>query len=138
MADKKCIDCVQKKQCNDSLTAWIFFIIGLVATVAIRIVTVLMNVNPLYGKIAWYVGVGGFVIFFIYRFNINRSLAKIIDQEKLIDAARNRESLSDDQYELVAAILCNIRSEKERLNYFFIFVVSALALIIALYFDFVK
>ncbi|MFH1825849.1 MAG: hypothetical protein ABH823_00970 [bacterium] len=138
MTDQKCFDCVQKKQCNDSLVAWIFFGIGLVATVAIRIVTVLMDIEPLYGKIAWYIGVGGFFAFFIYKYLINRSLAKIIDQEKLIQLTKEQQPLSANQYNLLSAILCNIRSEKERINYFFIFAVSGLALAIALYFDLVK
>lgn len=138
MEKKECIDCSQKKQCHDSLVAWIFFVIGLVATIAIRIVTVLMNINPLYGKIAWYIGVGGFFAFFVYKFSINRSLAKIIDKEGLIKLAQDQKQFSREQNHLIAAILCNIRSEKERLNYFFIFVFSALALLIALYFDILK
>ena len=63
MGDKKCLNCTQRKNCEDSLISWIFFIIGLVATVAIRIVTVLIDVQPIYGKIAWYIGIGGFLLF---------------------------------------------------------------------------
>ena len=40
-------------------------IIGIIATIAIRIVTVLMHWNPFYGKLAWYIGVGGFIIFLL-------------------------------------------------------------------------
>ncbi|MFC1568488.1 hypothetical protein ACFL37_02175 [Candidatus Margulisiibacteriota bacterium] len=135
MADKKCVDCALKKQCQDSFAAWVFFVIGLVATVAIRVVTVLMAIDPFLGKLAWYVGVGGFFAFFVYKFNANRSLARLIDKEDLIKLAGEQKGFSGEQYGLISAILCNIRSEKERINYFFIFAVSAVALLIALYFD---
>ena len=138
MKNKKCTNCSQRKHCSDSFVSWIFFIIGLIATVAIRIVTVLMNINALYGKISWYIGVGGFLIFFIYKFNVNRALAKLIDKENLIEKARTKKQLSHQEYNLIAAILCSLKSEKERINYFFIFAVSAIALLFAIYFDFIK
>lgn len=135
---QQCANCDQKKYCNDSFTAWIFFIIGLVATLAIRVVTVLMEINPLYGKLAWYVGVGGFFVFFVYKFNLNRSLAKTIERENLIEKTKIQKPLSLEEYNVISSILCALKSEKERINYFFIFAVSALALLIAIYFDFVK
>jgi hypothetical protein len=138
MKDKRCLNCSQKKNCSNSFVSWIFFIIGLIATVAIRVVTVLMNINPLYGKIAWYVGVGGFLLFFIYKFNANRRLSNLIDGENLIEKTRGQKTLSAQEYNLIAGILCSLKSEKERINYFFIFVVSALALFLAVYFDFIK
>ena len=138
MKDKICLNCSQQKNCSDSFVSWIFFIIGLIATVAIRVVTVLMNFNALYGKIAWYIGVGGFLLFFIYKFNANRTLAKLIDKENLIEKARNQKPLSIEESNLIAEILCKVKSEKERINYFFIFAVSAVALFLAIYFDLLK
>ncbi len=138
MKAKKCLTCSQSKSCDDSLVSWVFFIIGLGATVAIRVVTVLMNINPVYGKVSWYIGIVGFLLFFIYKFNVNHSLAKIIDKEGLIEKTKNAKSLLKGEYQLIAGILCNLKSEKERINYFFIFAVSALALIFAVYFDFIK
>ena len=135
---KKCLNCSQNKSCGNSFVAWVFFILGLVATVAIRVVTVLMNINPLYGKIAWYIGVGGFLLFFIYKFVVNRTLAKIINEENLIEKANSQAPLSAKEYTLIAEILCNLKSEKERINYFFIFIISAVAILFAIYFDIVK
>ena len=37
-----------------------YFIIGIIATVAIRVVTVLTHLDPIYAKVAWYIGVGSF------------------------------------------------------------------------------
>ncbi|MDD5060277.1 MAG: hypothetical protein PHY35_04060 [Candidatus Omnitrophica bacterium] len=138
MKDKTCLICSQRKNCGDSFVSWVFFIIGLIATVAIRVVTVLMDIKPVYGRIAWYVGVGGFLLFFIYKFNTNRALSRVIEKENLIEKTRNKEPLLGEEYNLIAEILCNLKSEKERINYFFIFAVSAIALLLAIYFDFIK
>lgn len=138
MKDKICVNCSQKKNCQDTFISWVFFIIGLIATVAIRIVTVLMNIHQIYGKIAWYIGVGGFLVFFIYKFNNNRRLSRLIDEENLIEKARGQKPLSAEDYDLISGILCSLKSEKERINYFFIFAVSAVALVLAVYFDFIK
>jgi len=97
-----------------------------------------MYLDPVYGKIAWYVGVGGFFLFFAYKFKINQSKSKIITQKKLVDRLLDQKQLTKEENELTAAILCSLNSRKERLNYFFIFTLSAISLIVAIYFDFIK
>jgi hypothetical protein len=134
----ECRMCSQKKQCEDSFVSWVFFIIGLIATVAIRIVTVVMEINEFYGKITWYIGVGGFFIFFVYKYKVNKRVSQIIEKENLIEKTRKGESLTPDEYKLISEILCSLKSEKERINYLFIFAVSAIAMLVALYFDFFK
>ena len=138
MNSQKCIHCGEQKRCRDSSASWIFFIIGLLATIALRVVTVLMHINPIYGKIAWYVGVGGFFLFFLYKFSISKSRIRLIQKERLIDKMNQEEQLSKNDYKIMSEILCALNSEKERINYFFIFGLSALALIIAAYVDFIK
>ena len=138
MKNKECTNCAEYKRCKDNHTSWIFFIIGIVATISLRIVTVLIYINPLYGKISWYVGVGGFFIFFVYKFKVTQTRAKLINQQNIVNKIRQEEQLTKEDYSLIGNILCSISSNKDRINYFFIFVLSALALIIALYFDFVK
>ena len=134
----KCINCSERKRCSDSFASWIFFIIGLIATIAIRVVTVLININPIFAKMAWYIGVGGFFIFFVYKFKINQARSKIIADRHLINKIERGSQLTKEDYGLISAILCSISSRKERINYFFIFGLSAIALIVAMYFDFIK
>ncbi|MFH0913199.1 MAG: hypothetical protein V1884_02830 [Candidatus Omnitrophota bacterium] len=134
----KCVDCVEHRRCEDSFTSWIFFAIGLISTIALRVVTVLFNVSPIYGKIAWYVGVGGFFLFFVYKFRISQARYKLIRQNKLVDKISQKDQLTEEDYRLIGAVLCSLSSRKERINYFFIFALSAIALIAAIYFDFIK
>ncbi len=138
MKDKKCINCVEYKRCRDSHISWLFFIIGLIATVAIRVVTVLIHMNPFYGKAAWYVGVSGFFVFFIYKFKVNQVRSALINQRNLVDKITHRKQLTEEDYNLMGAILCALSSKKERINYFFIFGLSAVALLLAIYMDFLK
>ena len=138
MTGKKCIDCSEYRQCKDNHTSWIFFIIGLIATVAIRAVTILINVNQVYAKISWYIGISGFFIFFMYKFRVNLARAKIIEKNALIGKMARKENLKEEDYDLIGAILCGISSNKERLNFMAIFVLSAVSLVLAVYLDFIR
>lgn len=138
MKNKECITCIEYKRCRDSYVSWIFFIIGLIATVAIRVVIVLMKMNPIYGKVAWYVGVGGFFVFFVYKFKVNQTRSNLINQRNLVDKINQRKHLTEEDHNLLGAILCGLSSKKERINYFFIFGLSAVALLLAIYMDFLK
>ena len=131
-----CKNCPDKSICKDSFASWIFFIIGIIATLAIRIVTLIMHFDPLYGKISWYIGVGGFFIFFIYKFKVLNERSKKINRQNILGKINRKEDLNDNDYYLIRVILCNINSNKERINYLFIFILSALTLVIVFYIDF--
>ena len=138
LIDKKCIDCKEYKNCRDSFASWFFFILGLVATVAVRAVTVLVNMNPLYGKIAWYIGIGGFFVFFVYKFKVNQARYHLITKKDILAKINSQKALSGEDYNALGAIICSLASKKERINYFFIFGLSALALLLAIYMDFLR
>ena len=138
MNNRDCTNCVEYKRCKDSHISWLFFIIGLVSTIAIRLVTVLVHLNPAYSKMAWYIGVMGFFLFFIYKFNINQSRARIIKQKGLLEKVKKRQSLTEEDSNHIAAILCALSLRKERINYVFIFGLSVIALLAAIYMDFFR
>ncbi|MFH1594632.1 MAG: hypothetical protein ABID09_08055 [Candidatus Omnitrophota bacterium] len=138
MGKDRCLTCSEYRNCKDSVASWIFFIVGLIATIALRVVTVLIHVNPIYGKVAWYVGVTGFFAFFIYKYNIIQNRARTIKEHNLLNRVNNREELKEEDYRLISALLCGISSKKERINYIFIFGLSAVALLLAIYMDFLK
>ena len=56
----------------------------------------------------------------------------------LMGKVNDRKELTDGDYKLLGSILCGISSRKERINYFFIFGLSAVALFLAVYMDFFK
>ncbi|MFC1631427.1 hypothetical protein ACFL1I_08330 [Candidatus Omnitrophota bacterium] len=134
----KCQNCSEYRNCQDSVSSWVFFIVGLVATIAIRVVNVLIYLDPLYAKIAWYVGVTGFFAFFVYKFRVSQARFKTIAEHNLVDKISQKQQLTLEDYSLIGAILCGLSSRKERINYIFIFALSALALMLAVYLDFIK
>ena len=133
----ECSNCKGLKACRKEFVSWVFIIIGFISTVAIRVVTVLMNISPLWGKLAWYIGVTGFFAFFMYKYRVFKERSRMIDETSLLDRINKKSALTKDDYEVLSIILCQIRSNKERINFLFIFVVSGIALLAALYFDFI-
>ncbi|MBN1384205.1 MAG: hypothetical protein JW983_04895 [Elusimicrobia bacterium] len=134
--DKKCLNCSEYKRCKDSGISWIFFIIGIISTIAVRIVMVLAHLNPIYGKLAWYVGVTGFFMFFLYKYKVGISRTRVIEKNNLVEKISKKDLLTHNDYELVSSILCSLGSKKEQINYFLIFGLSAVALLTAVYIDF--
>ncbi|MDD2731535.1 MAG: hypothetical protein PHW33_05450 [Candidatus Portnoybacteria bacterium] len=55
-----------------------------------------------------------------------------------MDKISQGDKIAEDDRRLIGSILCSLSSNKDRINYFLIFVSSAVALIVALYFDFLK
>lgn len=138
MRADKCKNCRDVKICRETRGSWFFFLIGIIATIAIRVVSLLMYISPLYANIAWYIGVVGFVVFFVYQFRNHHQRALMIKRERLFEKVNAQTPLTKKDYEALAIILCELRSKKERINYFFIFFSSAIALILAIYFDFIR
>jgi len=136
MKRTSCKGCTDALQCKDSFASWIFFIIGIIATIAVRIVTLAMHLSPFYGKLSWYIGVGGFFIFFMYKFKVLNEQSRRIIQQDILRKIATKAPLAEEDYHLVKVILCNISSNKERINYLFIFSISAVAMAIAAYIDF--
>jgi hypothetical protein len=136
--DKECFNCSEYKNCKDSFFSWIFFFIGVVATIAVRVVTVLMHVDPVYGQISWYIGIGGFFIFFAYKFKVYRNRRKLIFKKRLKEKIREEDKISSIDRQFIGSLLCALSSNKDQINYFFIFFSSAVAFILAFYFDFIK
>lgn len=54
------------------------------------------------------------------------------------DKIEQGRQLTKEDYDLISAILCGLSSKKERINYFFIFGLSAIAILLAVYMDFLK
>lgn len=134
----RCVNCAEYKRCRESRVSMFFFIVGLVATIALRVVTILVHLDPLYGQIAWYIGVGGFLIFFVYKYKVDTARYKIIKDNNLMVKVLRNDALAKEDRQILNSVLCALSSNKDRINYFVIFVSSALALVIGVYFDFFR
>lgn len=136
MAKPKCESCGMRQVCRDSSLSWVLFFIGLIATIALRVIEPIRAISPLYAKLSWYIGVAGFFLFFIYKYRVLLKRSRIIKETGLAGKLASSEKLSEKEYRLLSEIVCSQDSWMERYNFFAIFILSALALAVALWFDF--
>lgn len=134
----RCIDCSAYNQCRDTPASWLFLFVGLIATISIRLVNLVLHLDPLWPKLLWYVGVGGFCIYFLYKFRQDKIMQKSLASSGIRGKISGRENLEEADYEFLDGLLCRLKSRKDSINYFFIFFTSALVLIVAIYQDFFK
>jgi hypothetical protein len=120
---------------SKSVRLW-FFWSGIVATFLYRAIIVLNNYSTTWSNIAWYIGTVGFVIYFAHRFQIAEKRERVIKQYELERKVANVEGLSTEDKAAMEYIFGTLRSSKERWNYIFIFVSSAVALVIGVILDF--
>ena len=133
-----CYDCFKLKTCKESVAAWVLFFIALIAVISLRAVNLVLDANPFFAKTLWYVGVIGFFIFFVYKFRYDQILHRELDKTGLKDKLLYKKELTEHDKDILGTIVCKLSSKKDKINYFFIFIVSALALAIAIYVDFIK
>ncbi|MFH0859789.1 MAG: hypothetical protein V1921_01175 [Candidatus Altiarchaeota archaeon] len=130
-----CETCGMRHVCRDSSASWIFFLIGIIATISLRIIEPLRNISPSYAKISWYVGVTGFLLFFIYKYRILKQKSEVIRETGLKDKLFASSKLTTEDYTLLSEIVCSQDNWKERANFMVIFALSGLALLVALWFE---
>ena len=111
------------------------FILGILATIAYRIIVVLNHYSPMMVQIAWYAGTIGFVWYFSHRFKVENRRDKIITDNELVRKIEQAEPLSPRDRELLAYILKGLQTSLSKWNYIAIFVLSALALAYGIYQD---
>ncbi|MEN3014067.1 MAG: hypothetical protein ABDH23_05600 [Endomicrobiia bacterium] len=125
------------KKCKDSTVAVVFFIIGLIATIAIRAIGIVTNILGEVGsKILWYIGVIGFLLFFVYKYNVEKRRRKIIFENAILEKIIINSELDSKDKEVLGSLICSLVSRKDTINYFVIFFTSAVSLVIAVLFDF--
>ncbi len=141
MPEVKCKNsktCPAYNECRDSLASWIFLFIGLLATIAVRLVNLFLEFNPLWARIFWYTGIGGFFIYFLYKFRQDRNIQRELARRELSRKLSGDQEISLEDREFIKTILCKLKSSKDTINYFFIFLTSGLALILGIYLDFMR
>lgn len=135
---KQCINCQAAKMCRDSAFSWFFLLVGVVATISIRVVNLVLHFGVFWPKFFWYLGVFGFFLYFLYRFRQDKALRQNLEKYQLHHKLSGQQALNDQEKEFLRTMLCRMRSNKDAINYFFIFSSSAIVLLLALYQDFIK
>lgn len=115
----------------------IYFWLGLVATFSYRIIIVLNFYEPVFVKVAWYVGTIGFIIYFWNRYHVIKQFDRLIEEQKLVEVCKNVKGVTRDQKKALTYIISTLDTTKAQINYEAIFLLSALALVAGIILDFV-
>jgi len=111
-----------------------FFLTGIIATIAYRIIIMLNFYSPFWVKIAWYTGTIGFMLYFWHRYTIQKKRAYLVKKYGLIHLARETKA-KGKQKQALEYIVRTTLSSKSQWNSLFIFVLSLLALIVGILMD---
>lgn len=122
---------------NPKIIRLTYFWIGIIATVAYRIIVVLNNYTPLGVKIAWYIGTIGFVFYFAHRFRISAKRERMIKKYGLVEKINALPNLSAEEKSATDYVVRSLSSSLERWNYIFIFIASGMALTWGILDDFI-
>lgn len=115
----------------------LIFWVGIIATIAYRIIVVLNFYSQIWVDIAWNIGTIGFIWYFIHRFKISSRRAKLIEKNKLAERVMSGEKLSETDRRSISNILNGLKNSKAKANYAVIFISSILALIYSIIIRFV-
>ena len=109
-----------------------FFIIGVISSVAFRLIIILQKLKPGWVRPVWYFGVLGYMIFFIYRYYISQRRKRVVAQSGIIAKLQGGQPLSPDDRQAALYLLSSIQKSPEDWNYLAIFILSAIAIAIDL------
>jgi len=127
-----------RPQTHSRMLREFFFWSGIVATFAYRIIVVLNNYSKFWAQLSWYIGTVGFVIYFLHRYDISEKRAKLVKEYQLADKVAASDDFSQEEKDVMRYIFTTLKTTKEKWNYIFIFVMSAVAFVIGIYLDFLR
>ena len=111
-----------------------FFWTGIIATFAYRIIIVLNFFDPLWVKIAWYIGTVGFIVYFYHEFQAERRETRLAKENNLLELVDQVEG-EGERKEALKNLVKSATASKSHLNAAFIFGLSVLALITGIILD---
>jgi hypothetical protein len=114
----------------------IYFWIGILAAFAYRVIIVLNFFEPIWVKVAWYIGTIGFIFYFWSRYRVVKQYSRLIREQELVSAVKKSTGISKDQKQALSHIIESLRTTKAQHNYEIIFILSIIALFVGLTLDF--
>jgi hypothetical protein len=115
-----------------------FFFLGILSAIAFRMIIIFQRLDPVWVRPVWYIGVFGYIGFFMYRYIIARKRKNVIRDFKLIEKVKANACLLDEEKEVTAYLLSSLKKSHEDINYLIIFILSIVAILIDLALSFYK
>jgi hypothetical protein len=109
-----------------------FFLLGVLSSVAFRVILFLQKLQPGWVRPTWYFGVVGYMVFFIYRYYISLRRKRVVEQSNIIQKLESKALLTDNDRDAALYLLKSIQKSREDWNYLAIFILSLLAMAVDL------
>jgi len=113
----------------------LYFWVGLVSAVLLRVIIIADHYSAFYAKVIWYLGVAGYLWFFMHRYHIAKRRFSVISDLELLKKIRNQQKLSEKDIEGLDYLLWSLSVSKERSNYLVISVFSVISIVLSLILD---
>ncbi|OGF24625.1 hypothetical protein A3H09_02425 [Candidatus Falkowbacteria bacterium RIFCSPLOWO2_12_FULL_45_13] len=113
---------------------WVF-IVGVIATIAYRLVVVLNYYSQFWVEVAWYIGTIGFIWYFAHRYRVENRRDKLIEKLELIKKMGANQSFKPEDKAALLYVLKSLETSLAKWNYIAIFLFSGLAMAYAMYVD---
>lgn len=120
---------------NSSAYRILIFIVGVIATIAYRIVVVLNHYSQFWVEVFWYIGTIGFVWYFGHRYVIENRRDRLIKKLNLVKKIKSGQSINPEDKTALLYILKSLETSLAKWNYIAIFFFSFLAMAYAVYVD---
>lgn len=112
----------------------LFFYLGIIGAIGLRVVLILNKYNQTYAKISWYVAMVALAAYYYYRRWVEIKRRDLIIKNNLLDKTIKNKLNAKDR-ENVAKIIGSTLVSKQMLNLNFLFIASILAIIIQIMID---
>jgi len=106
-----------------------FFFLGIISAVAFRVIIVFQRIEPSWVRPVWYIGVTGYIAFFMYRYSITRKRKHAVSDYQLIEKIKANACLEEEERDVVMYLLSSIKKSPEDINYLLIFLLSIIAIL---------
>ena len=113
---------------------WVF-IVGVIATIAYRLVVVLNYYSQFWVEVAWYIGTIGFIWYFAHRYRVENRRDQLIEKLQLIKKVEANQSFKPEDKAALLYVLKSLETSLAKWNYIAIFLFSGLAMAYAMYVD---
>lgn len=111
------------------------FLVGIIATIAYRLLIILNHYSQFWVEIFWYIGTVGFIWYFAHRFNVENKRDKLIDRLNLVEKIQTGRPFNVEDKAALLYVLKSLGTSLARWNYIAIFFFSFLAMAYAFYVD---
>jgi hypothetical protein len=109
-----------------------FFSLGIISAIAFRSIIVFQHLEPDWVRSVWYIGAGGYLLFFYYRFKISKKRKKAVSDYGLLEKVKTNSPLSEEDRDVLVYLLSSIKVSLEDKNYKIIFLLSIVAIAVDL------